>query len=861
MSSEQSQTARAPSQKGLSSYLIIWGFAASLLLASWSAIFYKINVEHETELALIYRNNANLARVFEEHTIRTIHSVDQAILFLKNQYERAGNKIDIASYAKDGLIDNDIFLQMGIINEKGIYSYSSLNTGIGTDVSEREHVRVHIPGDSGKLFVGPSLIGKVTKKWSMTLTRRITQRDGSFGGVVAVSLDPQYLTSFYRQIDLGKYGIVALVGADSMIRARRQGDEVSYGQDLTGSAVMKAAFEQVNGTTVNVARVDGIKRLYSFRKVKDYPLWVFVASGEEEALAETNERAQLYRIFGVALSLLILGFSLVITRDIRKHRKTEIRLANSEMQLRTIIENEPECVKVLAPDGNLLQMNRAGLDMIEAESLDQVRGQALTNIVSAEHRVAFANLNERVIRGESGVLEFEITGLKGGHRWLETHAVPLRDASGSITGLLGVSRDITDKKVALDELEQHRHNLAEMVSVRTTELSIAKEAAEAANKAKSTFLANMSHELRTPMNAIMGMTDLALRKATDPKLRDQLGKITQASQHLLHVINDILDISKIEAERLTLEQVSFKLGQVLENLMSLIGHKADEKGLKLQIDLAPDVTHLSLVGDPLRLGQILLNFTSNAVKFTERGSVTIQVHVVEETPSDVLLRFAVQDTGIGISVEDQKRLFNAFEQADGSTTRKYGGTGLGLAISKRLIKMMGGDVGVDSQADSGSTFWFTVRLGKVTNAVPPEPTFATESAEARLKASFSGTHILLVEDEPINQEVSRGLLEDAYLSVDLAEDGVQALEMAKRNRYALILMDMQMPNMNGVDATRAIRMESLNRDTPILAMTANAFDEDRQVCLDAGMDDHIGKPVDPEMLYQTLLAWLDKRGN
>jgi CheY-like chemotaxis protein len=363
------------------------------------------------------------------------------------------------------------------------------------------------------------------------------------------------------------------------------------------------------------------------------------------------------------------------------------------------------------------------------------------------------------------------------------------------------------------------------------------------------------------MNAIMGMTDLALRKATDPKLRDQLGKVTQASQHLLGVINDILDISKIEAERLTLEQVSFQLGSVLENLMSLVGQKAMDKGLKLCVDLSPDVAHLTLLGDPLRLGQVLLNFVANALKFTEQGSVTVRIRLLDDQSDEVLLRCEVTDTGIGIAPEDQKRLFTAFEQADGSMTRKYGGTGLGLAISKRLVKMMGGEVGVESTVGKGSTFWFTLRLGKaptVNGAVLSAPTFSQDSAETRLRVQFAGTRILLAEDEPINQEVSRGLLEDVGLAVDLAEDGVQAVELAKQTRYVLILMDMQMPHLNGVDATKTIRADSLNQETPILAMTANAFGEDRQVCLDAGMNDHIAKPVDPDVLFETLLKWLEQ---
>ncbi|HBZ57316.1 MAG TPA: hypothetical protein DEO88_18090 [Syntrophobacteraceae bacterium] len=358
------------------------------------------------------------------------------------------------------------------------------------------------------------------------------------------------------------------------------------------------------------------------------------------------------------------------------------------------------------------------------------------------------------------------------------------------------------------------------------------------------------------MNAIMGMNDLALRRATDPKQIDQLNKSKSGAQRLLAIINDILDISKIEAERLTLEHVPFKLDEVLENLMSMISHRADDKQLKILIDLAPSLHGLNLTGDPLRLGQILLNLTGNALKFTEQGSITVRAQLAEDRPADMLLRFEIQDTGIGISTEDQKRLFTAFEQADGSMTRKYGGTGLGLAICKRLVNMMNGDVGVQSQPGSGSTFWFTVRVGKATDAVPPAPTFAQDSAETRLKTQYAGASILLAEDEPINQEVSRGLLEDLGLVVDVAEDGQQALALATQNPYALILMDMQMPVLNGVEATRAIRADSLNRQTPILAMTANAFDEDRQICLDAGMNDHIAKPVDPEVLYETLLNWM-----
>ena len=723
----------------------------------------------------------------------------------------------------------------------------------------------------------------------------------------------------------------------------------------------------------------------------------------------------------VTLSTLFLVLFRRIQREIRARNdaQTELTRLNEDLErrieertrdvgfqqafLRRVIDLQADYVYAKDRTGRFVLANRSLADALGTTVEDLVDRREVDVAPQAQEAKGFKTTDLEVIDSgrELFVPEEQLTLADGRVRWLSTLKRPIQAATGE-TIVLGVSTDITERKAAESEVRQLATDLERRVAERTADLhetnaqlEQARLESETASRAKSAFLANMSHEIRTPMNAIIGLTHLMTVDAVDPSQRTRLGKVGEAARHLLQVINDILDMSKIEAGKLTLRRSEFELDALLSGAVGMVAERAREKRLEILIDA--DSVPERLVGDAMRISQILINLLSNAVKFTGHGWVRVRLSKLSDDADGLVVRFEVQDTGPGISADRQARLFSSFEQADNSATRQHGGTGLGLALSRQLAIAMGGDAGMESAPGSGSTFWFTARLEHATHlqhetspvvftglrallvddlpealeairhvllmlgfsvdavdggraavervrselaagrrhdlfvidwrmepldgaqtlvqlrellggSAPPSilvtahddasieeharqarfdavlskpitgssihdplarllrtvsrarsrAPAALPTAQARLRTHHRGQRVLLAEDNEVNLEVAHDLLTSVGLVVDVARDGARAVAMALSTGYDVVLMDMQMPVMDGLEATRAIRARA-DLHVPIIAMTANAFVEDRDACLAAGMDDHVTKPVDPKVLYAALMRWLPER--
>ncbi|MDY0048032.1 MAG: ATP-binding protein [Thauera propionica] len=543
---------------GKLAFAVILTLAVVLLVSLWAAVLYKAKVEEVHVEETIHRDTMNLARAFEEHTIRTLGSVDQALLFVKYQYEKIGDRLDIAEAVSGGMIISSLFNQVGVINAQGVYHLSNIPNFNRVDLSDREHFRVHLDADTNAYFVSKPVLGRATGKWSLQLTRRINRADGSFGGVAVISVDPFYFTSFYSEVDVGKRGVVTLFGLDGIVRARRSGDMTEVGQDISRSQLMNLIKDAPAGHFVETSPVDGVLRSHSYRRLPGLQLGVLVGVDREGAMADFEARKAGYFRFAGAMTLII---------------------------------------------------------------------------------VAFAGLSA----------------------WL-----------------------------------LHRQR---MISLRLRE---SQERAESSNRLKSEFLASVSHELRTPLNGIIGYADLLRETVEDEAHREYASVIFDSSQHLLELVNSILDMARVEAGEMKLKPEPVPVAALVAEVCATYQPIAARKGLALS-GSGPQDEQTSIVCDRMRVAQILNNLVHNALKFTDSGFVRVSATVDGRS-----CIFEVADSGCGIDPRDQELIFERFRQADLFLTRSQGGAGLGLALCRELAELMGGEVMLQSEPGQGSIFRLVV---------------------------------------------------------------------------------------------------------------------------------------------------------
>ena len=838
------------------SFIVGW-LVVILLAVSLGLYLLDSSLEQQRQRTAL--ETENLAVLVERDVANSLEKVDLLLLDAIDHYAehlRLGN-LNIAAL--------DQFLSRQRLRQKPLVAIRIANaageTFIGLDggsganvlVNDREYFqRLRDEPALGRVISKP-VRGKISGKWAIVMARRLPDVDGRFAGIAYASIGLDYFQQQFVGLQTGQAGSIALRDGDLALLARQpwRGDVFQHGSRRLSAdfEAALAANPQAGSYVSGVTSLDGVRRLHAYRYNPEFRFYINVGASEEAYLAPWYQQRR--GILGLlALFVMLSGAAVFML-----HRYAG-RLAERERVLRTIFDTSDGAIFLVAPDGRIVFANER-MSAMWGIPVAQLIGSPYVSLIHPDEREIGHQKMLKLMASEIPFVRVEREYIRrdGTMFWGFLCGRRLLDESGRLAGLVGLIADIDESKRNAQELDSYRQRLEELVRERTTQLEQAKEVAELANRAKSAFLANMSHEIRTPMNAIIGLAHLLRRDQVSRQQADRLDKMLGSAEHLLAIINDVLDISKIESGKLVLEVAPFRIVDVVERLVSLNADKVTTKGLSFRtaVGSLPPV----LVGDRTRLSQALLNYVSNAIKFTESGSIVLRASVVEEDDASLLVRFEVQDSGIGIAGDVLERLFHPFEQADNSTTRKYGGTGLGLVITRHLAELMGGQAGVDSQPGRGSTFWLTARLGK-----PSAPDQAGCAAMIGTTAGAAGgvarsARILLVEDEPLNCEVAAELIKELVgLPIEIAGDGEQALCKVQSTRYDLILMDLLMPGIDGLEVTRRIRQLPGYATTPIVAMTANAFAEDRQRCLAAGMNDHLAKPVDPDRLHAALQRWL-----
>jgi PAS domain S-box-containing protein len=841
--------------------------------------------------ARAYTTAETLTSTLEHDILDNIGMVDIALLALARERTRQNEQghFDVASFNRYfEQIQSHIpeLYALRITDAKGrIIAGTDQDTQpLGRDLSDRDYFLKARDDPQSGLIISKPLIGTTSGKWALVFAHRLEKPDGSFDGIVYGPMILERYLSLFAEVEIGKQGVVALRDGKLNVIARYPSiiDPGSAPKLTEPPDQLRTLIEggQKAGYYDHISRIDEVHRVLFFRQVGDFPLYVVIGFGKDEAYAGWWH--DFYRVLLVAASFIVASILVAqqFWRSWCRQAETSERALEANRQLQESLAALKDRDQDLQATQEVARLGVYSHDyatnyFLGSPELHEIfgleKGATLSvkrwlEIMHPDDRARMEDLAERNPDLAQFTEQYRITRpIDGRVAWLQVVGKVERDADGSPTRVRGAVQDITQRREAELALHHLNEELEDRVQKRTAELEElnqdlirARDDADAAVRAKADFLANMSHEIRTPMNAVIGLTHLTLATDLTARQRDYVDKLMTAARSLLRLINDVLDFSKIDAGKMDLEQVPFTLDSVICEVSDILALQVAEKGLQMRVVKSRDVPP-TVIGDPTRLHQILLNLLSNAVKFTDKGSVTLGIETDAIIDEQVRLRFEIADSGIGMSQEQQQRLFTPFDQADSSITRRFGGTGLGLAIVRRIVKLMGGEIGVESALGEGARFWFSAIFGIAGETALPitAPTPAGE----RIRRQLAGARILVVEDNEINRMVTKDFLELVGVDARFAENGVEGVRaVLEDGPFDAVLMDVQMPRMDGYTATKLIRANPELKDLPIIALTANAMEGDRDAALEAGMNDYIAKPVDPDQALLTLSRWVRHTG-
>ena len=838
------------------------GLMLCFVLGILISTVYTLHRLHEDSIETHFTFGAMYARTFEDHLTQSCNFIDKTLANRINGLMSGNLDGDLDTRFRLSLQNMPYLRSLSLVDSSGTIIASSNPLNIGHRLPESQ--KPAMTEAAGFLQPGKPWIGRdfadgheLTDDLPVTpdnlgfipLIRTFEMKGASYSMIA--TLNPDYFINYYRQM-LG-------YAEDHVELLRYDGTPLLFTGSirlLADSSRNKAFVSRLERQEFGKFERSDPPSLVSYRASRLFPLVIVTQIDRNRALAQWENEKKRMLLVVLPSMLLIVTASLLLYRHQRRVQAERIETERSEYErfVSTVFDTVAEAVLATDAEARIVLVNPA-LSRITGYAPEELLGRTPSIFSTGLHDRAFYSQIWSTLK-QTGFWAGELHNRrKDGKLWIVWVSISqVCDADGQVTHYVAGYSDITERK----QMEE---------SLRT-----AKELAESATRAKSEFLASMSHEIRTPMNGVIGMTELLLDTRLDEEQQKYARTIRNCGENLLEIINGILDFSKIEARRLALEESPFDLRTTVAETLEILTPKAVEKGLKITTQVDPAVPP-NVTGDEGRLRQILMNLVGNAIKFTEKGFVAVTAELSASEAEELLIRFKIRDSGSGIAADRIDAIFEPFTQADGSTTRKFGGTGLGLAICKQLCQLMGGDIGVESEAGHGSTFWFTARFRQIAATVekaeqtaPAEglKTFATDDNGAKRQLSDNNVRqstakILLAEDNPVNQAVALGVLKKLGYQADVAKNGLEALAALSRTPYHLVLMDCQMPEMDGFEAASAIRSATadvLDPTVPIIAMTANAMQGDRELCLKAGMSDYLSKPVRQDLLKQMLEKWL-----